>query len=158
MAKRKIDGSFTEPDMTPMIDIVFQLLTFFMIVSNFEDTKADERVKLPKDTLAKPPEVKPKEELVLNVGYKRNDKGERISPEPVVFYAGEDVTIERMKEALETEKRIFTRLGGEAVLKEVAVTIRADSEVPTGLVQRLIKECQGVGFTKFSLKATQEED
>ena len=41
---------FTEPDMTPMIDIVFQLLTFFMIAINFENTKADERVKLPKET------------------------------------------------------------------------------------------------------------
>ena len=59
MKMRKIEMGFTEPDMTPMIDIVFQLLTFFMIAINFENTKADERVKLPKDTLAKPPVVKP---------------------------------------------------------------------------------------------------
>lgn len=157
MAKRRIDTSFTEPDMTPMIDIVFQLLTFFMIVSNFEDTKADERVKLPKDALAKPPEVKPKDELVLNIGFSRSSTGARLSDIPVLFYAGEDIPLDRVKESLETEKRLFVRKGGEKALDDVSVIMRADSEVPTGMVQRLIKTCQEVGFTKFSLKATQEE-
>ena len=41
-------------DMTPMIDVVFQLITFFMLVINFEQTEADERVKLPRDALARP--------------------------------------------------------------------------------------------------------
>ncbi|OYW23635.1 MAG: biopolymer transporter ExbD [Planctomycetales bacterium 12-60-4] len=143
--------------MTPMIDIVFQLLTFFMIVSNFEDTKADERVKLPKDTLAKPPEVKPKEELVLNIGFERDSTGKRLSNEPVIFYAGDDVPLAQMKERLETEKRLFKAEKGEAIMKEVSVILRADAEVPTGMVQNLIKLCQDVGFTRFSLKATQEE-
>ena len=47
-----------EVDMTPMIDVVFQLLAFFMVITNFEQTQADERVKLPRDQLAKPPKVK----------------------------------------------------------------------------------------------------
>ena len=86
MKMRKIEMGFTEPDMTPMIDIVFQLLTFFMIAINFENTKADERVKLPKDTLAKPPVVKPEHELVLNFGYQRTATGERAKPFPEIFY------------------------------------------------------------------------
>ncbi|MEQ9067344.1 MAG: biopolymer transporter ExbD, partial [Gimesia chilikensis] len=55
-------------DMTPMIDIVFQLIAFFMVITNFEQIQADERVKLPSDSLAKPPEVKAADELVLNIG------------------------------------------------------------------------------------------
>ena len=47
----------TNVDMTPMIDIVFQLIAFFMVITNFEQTQADERVKLPRDALAKPPEA-----------------------------------------------------------------------------------------------------
>jgi biopolymer transport protein ExbD len=141
-----------------MIDIVFQLLTFFMIVSNFENTKADERVKLPKDTLAKPPEVKPKDELVLNIGFIRNTAGEKLNPSPVLFYAGSDIPLDKIKPELEQEKRLFVlKAGTEDVLKEVAVVIRADADVPTGLVQGLIKTCQEIGYTKFSLKATQEE-
>ena len=84
MKTRKVDTSFSEPDMTPMIDIVFQLLTFFMVAVSFENTQADERVKLPKDMLAKPPEVRPDNELVLNVGYEKAGAQGR----PVVFYLG----------------------------------------------------------------------
>jgi biopolymer transport protein ExbD len=158
MAKRKVEMGFSEPDMTPMIDIVFQLLTFFMIAINFENTKADERVKLPKDTLAKPPEVKPKDELVLNIGFVRDSAGEKANPNPVLFYSGSDIPLDKIRPELEQEKRLFVLKGGnEKVLEDVSVVIRADSDVPTGMVQNLIKTCQEIGFTKFSLKATQEE-
>lgn len=157
MKRTKIDTGFTEPDMTPMIDIVFQLLTFFMIVSNFESTKADERVKLPKDVLAKPPESRPEEELVLNYGFERNAKGEITNPTPVLFYNAEDIPLDRFKPMLEQERRLFLAKDGDKALDKVTVTLRADSEVPTGLVQGLIKVCQEVGFSRFALKATQED-
>ncbi len=60
-----------EIDMTPMIDIVFQLLTFFMVVINFEAADADERVKMAVSDLARPPKVKPAETLVVQVGFNR---------------------------------------------------------------------------------------
>ena len=45
-----------EPDMTPMIDMTFQLIAFFMFTINFSDTEQDQRVTLPASELAKPPE------------------------------------------------------------------------------------------------------
>ncbi|ODA33388.1 biopolymer transporter ExbD [Planctopirus hydrillae] len=143
--------------MTPMIDIVFQLLTFFMVVINFENTKADERVKLPKDLLAKPPEVKPAEELVLNVGFDRDLSGRKLSEEPIVFYAGDKFTINNFGPLLEQEKRLAEAKGGKGAIDETTVILRADSEVPTGKVQELIRKCQEIGYTKFSLKAISEE-
>jgi biopolymer transport protein ExbD len=157
MKTRKIDMGFTEPDMTPMIDIVFQLLTFFMIAINFENTKADERVKLPKDMLAKPPEVKPEHELVLNFGYERSKEGVKKSPIPTVFYNEKYVEVAQLTPDLEQEKRVMEAMHGKDVIKDVTVLIRADSEVPTGLVQQLIKKCQDNGFTKFALRASAEE-
>ncbi len=157
MKMRKIEMGFTEPDMTPMIDIVFQLLTFFMIAINFENTKADERVKLPKDSLAKPPVIKPEHELVLNFGYQRGTTGVRIKPVPEIFYNERYVEVRQIMPDLEQEKRVMERLHGKEIIKDVTVLIRADSEVPTGLVQELIKKCQEAGFTKFSLRATSEE-
>jgi biopolymer transport protein ExbD len=148
---------FTEPDMTPMIDIVFQLLTFFMIAINFENTKADERVKLPKDMLAKPPEVKPEHELVLNFGYERDRDGKKKNAVPTVFYNERYVEVSQLTPDLEQEKRVMEALHGKDVISEVTVLIRADSEVPTGLVQQLIKKCQDNNFTKFALRATAEE-
>lgn len=157
MKMRKIEMGFTEPDMTPMIDIVFQLLTFFMIAINFENTKADERVKLPKDSLAKPPVVKPEHELVLNFGYQRDANGEREKPFPEIFYNERYVDIASISDDLRKEKQVMERIHGKEVIKDVTVMIRADSEVPTGLVQELIRKCQETGFSKFSLRATAEE-
>ena len=44
---------------------------------------------------------------------------------------------------------------GDAV-KDVSVILRADKEVPTGLVQELIKQAQEAGFEKFAMSATQQ--
>jgi biopolymer transport protein ExbD len=157
MKRKQSSASVPEPDMTPMIDIVFQLLTFFMIAINFENTKADERVKLPKDVLAKPPESKPPHELVLNVGFDRATDGSKLSPDPVLFYSGSNVPLDRIKPELEMERNVFQRVHAGTKLSEVSVLIRADADVPTGLIQQLIKTCQDVGYEKFSLKATQDE-
>ncbi len=157
MKMRKIEMGFTEPDMTPMIDIVFQLLTFFMIAINFENTKADERVKLPKDMLAKPPSVKPEHELVLNFGYQRDSSGRPVQRFPEIFYNERYVQVSQIGPDLEQERRVMERIHGKEVLRDVTVLIRADSEVPTGLVQELVKKCQETGFSKFSLRATSEE-
>ncbi|MBA4031432.1 MAG: biopolymer transporter ExbD [Planctomyces sp.] len=158
MAKRRLNHtSVIEPDMTPMIDIVFQLLTFFMVVINFENTKADERVKLPKDLLAKPPEVKPAEELVLNVGFDRDLSGRKLSDEPIVFYSGDKYTINNFGPMLEQEKRLAEAKGGKGAIDDTTVILRADSEVPTGKIQELIRKCQEIGYTQFSLKAISEE-
>ena len=40
------DTPSVDIDMTPMIDIVFQLITFFMVVINFDAADTDERVKM----------------------------------------------------------------------------------------------------------------
>ena len=157
MKPRKPDMTFNDPDMTPMIDIVFQLLTFFMIAINFENTKADERVRLPMDVLAKPPEVRPEHELVLNFGFERTLDGVKKSRIPTIFYNERYVEVSKLGPDLEQEKRIMELTHGKEVIKDVTVLIRADAEVPTGLVQELIKKCQENGFTKFSLRATAEE-
>jgi biopolymer transport protein ExbD len=157
MKMRKIDTAITGIDMTPMIDIVFLLLTFFMIAVNFENTKADERVKLPKETLAKPPVVKPEHELVLNYEYQRHPSGDRKKSIPEVFYNEQYVDVRDIRPDLEQERRVIERVHGPDFIKDVTVLIKADSEIPTGLVQELIRKCQEVGFSKFSLRITSEE-
>ena len=140
-----------EVDMTPMIDIVFQLLAFFMVVINFEQTQADERVKLPRDALARPPEVKRADELVLNIGFLRDPTGEKLDPDPWVLFAGENYRVLEVGKKLEQEARLA--VGGP---QKMTIVIRADSEVPTGLIQELIKLAQEAKFEKFALKAMQK--
>jgi len=156
MKFRKVELGVAELDRTPLIGIVFLLLMFFMIAINFENTKANERAKLPRDMLAKPPEVKPEHELVLNFGYERGVDGAKRSSVPYVFYNERYVEVAGLSADLEREKRMMEATHGKDITKDVTVLIRADSDIPTGLVQELVRKCQDHGFTKFSLRATVE--
>ncbi|MFK7777138.1 MAG: biopolymer transporter ExbD [Gimesia sp.] len=146
--------AMAEIDMTPMIDIVFQLIAFFMVITNFEQTQADERVKLPSDSLAKPPVVAVADKLVLNIGFERNMKGEITDPQAYVFYTGENIPVLQFGPKFEQEARIYKQKNQDP--KEIPVILRTDALVKTGLVQDLIKLAQESGFTKFAFKATQK--
>ena len=120
-----------EIDMTPMIDIVFQLIAFFMLITNFEQTQADERVKLPSDQLAMPLEVARVKQLTLNIGFLRDKDGNRRS-QAFVFYAGKNIPVLNMGKWLDKEARIYKQGGTDP--KDVTIVFRADKEIPTGLV------------------------
>jgi biopolymer transport protein ExbD len=147
-----------EVDMTPMIDIVFQLIAFFMVITNFEQTQADERVKLPRDALAKPAEVKVEHEVVLNVGFYRDMQGDKTDAQPWLFnfVDGEPVLPLSSGGQLKKEATLFKNK--EIDVEDVTVKIRADSEVQTGIVQELIKLCQDAGFAKFAMSAMSGPD
>ena len=142
-----------EMDMTPMMDLTFQLISFFMMVTNFDQTQVDERVRLPTDSLAKPPEVRVEHQLVVNIGYKRAKDGTRLDPLPFVFLQGEELRINEYRPRLQQEARIYQ---AKAVnLNDVTIVVRADSDVPTGQVQEFIKMSQDAKFEKFTLRAQQ---
>ena len=142
-----------EIDLTPMIDIIFQLIAFFMLITNFEQTQADERVKLPSDQLAMPLEVAPVKQLTLNIGFNRDKDGNKLS-EALVFYAGEEIPVLKMEKWLDKEARIYKQEGTD--IKDVSIVFRADKETPTGLVQELMSMAQQSGFEKFRWAAMQK--
>ena len=145
-----------EIDMTPMIDIVFQLITFFMVINNFDQNEADERVPLPRDQLAKPPAVQRKDAFVMNFGFERNKDGSQVSPVPYLFFGDERLTLEQVRPRLRQESQFYSAIGTK--LEDVTVEIRADAQIQSGMVQELIQMCQeqGIEFQRFALKATQQ--
>src|SRR6185437_5993841 len=58
-----------EPNLTPLLDVVFQLITFFMLVINFSNDNNDQRIRLPVAASAYPAETGPIDEdrLVFNI-------------------------------------------------------------------------------------------
>jgi biopolymer transport protein ExbD len=155
MRFKKVDPAIPDIDMTPMIDVTFQLITFFMVISNFENTRADERVKLPKDELARPNDTPRENEVVLNMGYVRNKAGESVAG-PFIFYGdGENYPVLEAGTILKREYRYFKDFGKKP--EDATIVMRCDSDMPTGLVQESIKLAQEAGFSKFALKATAEE-
>lgn len=131
-------------DMTPMIDMTFQLITFFLVLLNFGEGEQDERIRLPLSELAKPPEAASEWPITLQLT--------RIG---TVLVGGEEIPIEGLKPILFREKQVAERLNRNP--KEATIIIRADADSKTGLVQELIKICQETGYEKFVLRAKQRE-
>ncbi len=150
-------------DMTPMIDCTFQLITFFMLVINFENTEADERIKLPESALARPVAAKLESEIILQVAVLKKLDAElepaqarALGPDDVVvLYSNEELPLSGIEERMARERR-FYRLNKPEGPIATTIIIRADSEAPTGAVQELIRICQQQGFEKFLLKAREK--
>ena len=86
-----LDGD-VEMDMTPMIDVVFNLIIFFMVITDM--TQKDlEYLILPKAELAEVDEGKDRERLVLNiVNPDLKDMQGKVDPnKPPIFFEGRQV-------------------------------------------------------------------
>jgi len=141
-----------EPNLTPLLDVVFQLITFFMLVINFSSENYDQRVRLPVAESARPiddTERVSEDRLVLNV-----------DSDGHLLIGGE---VQPLHKALQTIKhqadlvRLNLRAAGakaDALGKLPTIIIfRADRDANFGSLISLIKACQSNGFQKFALKA-----
>ena len=144
MRVKRRTSEIHEGDLTPMIDMTFQLIAFFMVLINFSDTVQDERIKLPASALAKPPDSPLETPIVL-----------QLTSEGHVVYQGRTWTVDNLKPQLVSERQ-FLEYQKKSV-SEATIIIRADSTAKTGLVQKLIEACQKAKFEKFALRAKQEE-
>ena len=145
MARKKSRGpANTDIDMTPMIDMTFQLIAFFMFVINFTKAEQDERIQLPSSQLAKPAEGTIETLITLQL----TDSG-------LVLYAGELVKVSDLRGYLEREKTAMIDADKEPT--SATVIVRADGRAKTGEVQDIIKLCQEKGFERFALRAKYDE-
>ncbi len=141
-----------EPNLTPLLDIVFQLITFFMLVINFSQDNFDSRIKLPVAGSARPQDdIRKLEEdrLVLNVDKNGN-----------LIFNGKVLTAEEATRQIKLEAQI-ARVNMKTVKGKVEpgeslpgrVVIRADRDAQFTSLFSLIKSCQTNGYQKFDLKA-----
>ena len=144
MPKRTSEASSTDIDMTPMIDMTFQLITFFMFVMNFSEAEQDDRIQLPLSQLAKPVDGPVEKPITLQLANNGS-----------VIYAGEMIGLRDVGGYLEQEKSVMIDAGKEP--SAATVIVRADGRAKTGEVQEIIKICQEKGFEKFALRAQYDE-
>src|SRR5438034_11288259 len=57
----------TEPNLTPLLDVVLQLLMFFMMCVNFVSEQVNENIKLPVAQSARPMDKAENDVLFLNL-------------------------------------------------------------------------------------------
>ncbi len=135
---------FIEIDYTPMIDMTFQLIAFFMILINFSDADADERIKLPSSAIAKPPSSST--EVPITIQMVRDGK--------IIMNAQLLPDSNALRPFLKNEKYVMNVRNQSE--KDATIIIRADRDAKTGQVQQIIKVCQEIGFEKFTLRAKSE--
>jgi len=135
-----------EGDLTPLIDMTFQLIAFFMLVINFSDVEQDQRVTLPASELAQPPESPYDHPLTIH-----------LTDTDRYIYAGREHTqLAALQSALLQETQIIERHTSKDIA-DVTIIIRADEDAKTGLVQELIRICQQLQFEKFALRGKQSD-
>ncbi len=141
--KPKFDTKVAEGDMTSMIDMVFQLIIFFMVLINFSQDDQNQSIKLPTSELAKPAEAPLENPIVINLAFNGS-----------VYMGPETATIAGLRPLLELEASVLKSKGKGT--KDANIIIRSDANTAGGMVQELIKKCQESGYEKFALRAKEE--
>lgn len=142
--RKKFDTKVAEGDMTAMIDMVFQLIIFFMVLINFSQDDQNDKIKLPSSELAKPADAPLTFPIVMHLD----------STGVIYMGANEPATVESVAPALRTEIQLLQSRNQTA--KDANIVIRAHQNAPGGMVQDLIKKCQELGFEKFALRVREE--
>jgi biopolymer transport protein ExbD len=136
-----------EPNLTPLLDMVLQLVMFFMLVANFTMADLNENIKLPSATQAKATDKTEADTLTLNI----DAKGRLITNDGEEPREGQA----EIHTFLEREYRKKEELSKSRNEKEVntVVIIRAHSEADFAPVYTVLREAKLVGFKKWQLRA-----
>jgi biopolymer transport protein ExbD len=146
-------GEVVQPNLTPILDMVFQLITFFMLVINFKSAELDDTLKLPVLGSARAVNNDSTRALVLNI---RHDKNH---PKGCLYVYGQekpniekyltDESVVERRDNHMTENDIHE--GGKVL--PTLIVLRCDRDTPFHIVNRVIRSCQENGFRNFALMA-----
>lgn len=141
-----------EPNLTPILDMVFQLITFFMLVINFKTAAMDLDLKLPVVGSARPVDTQGQEDLlILNI----NSQGQLRVYGQQIPNVESYIASEAQASAL-VARRTDTQFKPGDDLPSTVV-IRADQGTPFSMLNHIVQICQNNGYRKFALKAMNKE-
>lgn len=145
-------SSSAEPNLTPILDMVFQLITFFMLVINFKTAAMDLDLKLPVVGSARPVDTQGQEDLlILNI----NSQGQlRVYGHFVSDVAGYIANEAQASMVVARRGNLQIQAGDEL---PSTVVIRADKGTPFTMLNKIVQICQTQGYRKFALKAMNQE-
>ncbi|MEO1527127.1 MAG: biopolymer transporter ExbD [Planctomycetota bacterium] len=138
---RQVD--LAEGDLTPMIDMTFQLIAFFMVLINFSQTETNDRVVLPNSQLVKPPEAPLEYPIILHVA----KDGE-------IILGGDSYSTETLTTGLRRELAVIRAENKSPA--DANVIIRGHQDVAAGQVQEIIRVAQETELERFALRAKED--
>lgn len=125
-------------EMTPLLDVIFLLLIFFMVSTTFVDIDTGINIKLPQSTLE---EVMESRELIIAINGKKTiyvkGKG-KLKP----------VSLENLESVLKNEMND---------MKKSNVIIKADKNIEYGFVVRVMTRAKKAGATELDIATELEK-
>ncbi len=146
MARRKkrrvlgadVEGG-AEPDLTPMIDIVFQLVIFFLVANDLTRKEVEE-LKLPQALYGEEDLAQEKETRVI-VNILKPDDPAAPPKIPLVKVKGKEYDLKNLARYMRTMADLDREGDGPGTPSAVYVLVRADKEVPWQHVQYVMQVC-----------------
>jgi biopolymer transport protein ExbD len=137
-----------EPNFTPLLDLVLQLVMFFMLCANFVMEQTSVEIKLPEAAAAKALDKADNDPFFLNV----NAQGKvLLTPDQ---REGQDETLDNARQVEEYMKRRAAaekrRTGKEK--PESVLILRVDENTPFDKTYGIMKACRLAGYEKVQLR------
>jgi biopolymer transport protein ExbD len=138
-----------EPNLVPLLDLVLQLVMFFMMCANFVMEENDQTIKLPHSQQAKP--IVPTGPDVVHLGVTREGHVTVVGrPLPLVT---DDELFVFLKNDVYDRALQYARQRKEGDEVKTLVIIRADLNAEFAQVFRVMQNCQKAGLRKLQLRA-----
>jgi biopolymer transport protein ExbD len=138
----------TDPNLTPLLDLVLQLIMFFMITINFvRADQFDDAIKLPVATSAVAMDSSAEDLVFLNLDASGKLVGTLGN---FVLDTPEKIKVHLMQEKANLERSAKARGKGEV---KIFVILRADKSCKYGDVWKVLDSCQRAGFKYWQLRA-----
>ena len=118
-------------DLTPMIDVIFQLSLFFLVSTTFINNKAL-KVNLPESETSQAVEI-------TGINVTVDKKGN-------MQFIGENVTLAKLPAKLEAFP------AGDRKREDIPVTLEADEDVKNGMIVKLFDAFRKSGYVSVSLR------
>lgn len=138
-----------EPNLTPVLDMVFQLITFFVLVTNLKSNQLDMQMDLPVVGTARTMDTKQLLLLMINI----NNRGQYT----VFGHARSLPEMEQYIQAAAVQDRLAARGMDRNFTEEddlpTIVVIRADRNTPFQKVSQILKICQDNHYRNFAFRA-----
>ena len=134
--KNKREGIRSNVDMTPMIDIVFQLILFFLVSTTFA-TLPGIKLNLPHSHTAESTSL-------MGITITADDSG-------VLYFNDKEVSMAGLGDEL------LTFDTGTTKKEEFPVSLEADSEVTNGTIVKIFDVIRESGYCVINLRTTAEK-
>lgn len=134
--KNKREGIRSNVDMTPMIDIVFQLILFFLVSTTFA-TLPGIKLNLPQSHTAESTSL-------MGITITADDSG-------VLYFNDKEVSMAGLGE------KLLTFDTGTTKKEEFPVSLEADSEVTNGTIVKIFDVIRESGYCVINLRTTAEK-